>query len=98
MASLLRFEMGVAYIFRTILVSPMKIDAHSTLSSDFSQVGSAFNQPVTVVTTPVIAQQFEDNFFEHSGDILGNFVESGQLWALLIGIAIGYVIRGVTTY
>ena len=76
----------------------MKIDAHSTLPNDLSPLGTAFNQPAAVVTTPVVAQQFEDNFFDHSGDILGNFVESGQLWALLIGVAIGYVIRGITTY
>ena len=75
----------------------MKIDVPSALSGDFTPATS-LNQPVTMVTTPVIAQQFEDNFFDHSGDILGNFVESGQLWALLIGVAVGYVIRGITTY
>ncbi|MEM1239314.1 MAG: hypothetical protein AAGI45_05685 [Cyanobacteria bacterium P01_H01_bin.26] len=56
------------------------------------------DQPASAVTTPIIAQQFEQDFFATSGEILGDFVESGQLWALLIGVVVGYVIRGITTY
>jgi len=47
----------------------------------------------------VLAQQVSDP------DLLGNlqrsfnnFIESGQGWALLIGLIIGYMIRGLTTY
>lgn len=77
----------------------MKIDTYPGFSSDFTvSTASMLGQSAPVATTPVIAQQFEDTFFDRSGDILGNFVESGQLWALLIGIVIGYVIRGITTY
>lgn len=77
----------------------MKIDMHSASFSDFDVlVTPILEQSTDMVTTPVIAQQFEDNFFERSGDILGNFVESGQLWALLIGIVLGYIVRGITTY
>lgn len=79
----------------------MKIDL-DTKSRPLSDVTSyeapMLEQTTAMVTTPVIAQQFEDVFFSNSGEILGNFVESGQLWALLIGIAIGYVVRGITTY
>lgn len=39
----------------------------------------------------------------HDSDLLGNvqksfsnFIESGQAWALLIGLIIGYMIRGLT--
>jgi hypothetical protein len=38
-------------------------------------------------------------------DVLGqmqqawnNFVQTGQIWALLIGLFIGYFLRGLTTY
>ncbi len=38
-------------------------------------------------------------------DLLGNmqkafnhFIQSGQVWTLLIGLIIGYAIRGLTTY
>ncbi|MEM7062805.1 MAG: hypothetical protein AAF572_06545 [Cyanobacteria bacterium P01_B01_bin.77] len=77
----------------------MKIDTYpGSLNDLIAPTAPILGQPAPVATTPVIAQQFEDNFFDHSGDILGNFVESGQLWALLIGVVLGYVIRGVTTY
>lgn len=48
---------------------------------------------------PVLAQTF-DNV-----DVLGdmqvawtNFVETGQVWALLVGVFIGYVFKGFTSY
>jgi hypothetical protein len=31
-------------------------------------------------------------------NIWNNFVESGQLWALLFGIVLGYMIRNLTAY
>lgn len=47
----------------------------------------------------VVAQNFSDV------DLLGNvqtafnhFIQSGQVWALLIGLIIGYMIRGLATY
>ncbi|MDJ0696133.1 hypothetical protein [Mastigocoleus sp. MO_188.B34] len=47
----------------------------------------------------VVAQNVTDP------DVLGqmhkaftNFVQSGQIWALLIGLAIGYFIRNITSY
>jgi len=46
----------------------------------------------------VVGQYFDQDFFGSSGEILNNFVESGQIWALLIGIVLGYLIRGLTTY
>ncbi|ESA38224.1 hypothetical protein N836_32875 [Leptolyngbya sp. Heron Island J] len=77
----------------------MKIDTYAGTFGDFSiSVAPILEQPAAAVPQPIIAQQFEDNFFDRSGDIIGNFVESGQLWALLIGVVLGYVIRGITTY
>ncbi|MEQ8537922.1 MAG: hypothetical protein RIB93_10790 [Coleofasciculus sp. D1-CHI-01] len=47
----------------------------------------------------VLAQQFEEP------DILGqiqqafnNFIESGQVWAFLIGLVIGYIFRGMSSF
>ncbi|MEM9905514.1 MAG: hypothetical protein AAF921_10880 [Cyanobacteria bacterium P01_D01_bin.44] len=51
-----------------------------------------------VVGQPVVGQYFDQDFFGSSGEILNNFVESGQVWALLIGFVIGYLVRGLTTY
>jgi hypothetical protein len=47
---------------------------------------------------PVVGQYFDQDFFGSSGKILSNFVESGQVWALLIGMVFGYLLRGLTTY
>lgn len=46
----------------------------------------------------VIAQQFDEDVLGDLGSAFSNFYESGQIWALLIGIVLGYVIRGMTTY
>lgn len=47
----------------------------------------------------VLAQQIKDP------DVLGqmqqafkNFIDSGQVWALLIGIVIGYIFRGMSSF
>lgn len=90
---------GLPTFYLPFLASPMKIDTYPGFLSDFADpTAPLLSQAVPASTTPVIAQHFEDNFFDRSGDILGNFVESGQLWALLIGVVVGYVIRGITTY
>ncbi len=51
------------------------------------------------VNWTVIAQTVSDP------DLLGqvqkawnNFVETGQIWALLIGLVVGYLIRNLTSY
>ncbi|MBT9315210.1 hypothetical protein [Leptothoe spongobia] len=77
----------------------MKIDTNTLFPGDLTPSATQIlGQPTALVTQPVIAQKFEENFFDRSGEILGDFVDSGQLWALLIGVVIGYVIRGITTY
>jgi hypothetical protein len=47
----------------------------------------------------VLAQQVSDQ------DVLGqmakawnNFIKTGQVWALLIGVVIGYIFRGFTSF
>ncbi len=69
------------------------------LSYDFIEV--TFSHLVTFYLdiTPLLAQTLD------SVDILAdmesawiNFVETGQVWALIIGMFIGYVFKGFTTY
>lgn len=46
----------------------------------------------------VLAQQFNQDVM---GDIqkgFNNFVKTGQVWALLIGVFLGYLIRSMTAY
>ncbi len=49
--------------------------------------------------TPILAQeQFDQDILGDLGNVVSTFIESGQIWALLIGFVLGYVLRGVTTY
>ncbi|MEM6713867.1 MAG: hypothetical protein AAF622_02230 [Cyanobacteria bacterium P01_C01_bin.147] len=45
-----------------------------------------------------MAEQFEQDILADLGNVVSNFIESGQVWALIIGFVLGYVLRGVTTY
>ncbi|MBD2233322.1 hypothetical protein H6G07_17270 [Phormidium tenue FACHB-1052] len=52
----------------------------------------------TEALSPVLAQQFDQDILGDMVDIWNNFVESGQLWALLFGIVLGYFIRNLTAF
>ena len=67
--------------------------------SSISHVGNSGAQLRFQVNWTVLAQHIDDP------DLLGNvqkafdhFVQSGQVWALLIGLILGYLIRGLTSY
>ena len=49
-------------------------------------------------TATVLAQQFDQDVVGDLGNALNTFVQSGQIWALLVGFVLGYLLRGVTTY
>lgn len=49
-------------------------------------------------TTAVIAQYFEQDVIADLGNAFNTFIESGQVWALLGGFVLGYLLRGLTTY
>ncbi|MGK7910577.1 MAG: hypothetical protein AB4050_03705 [Synechococcus sp.] len=44
----------------------------------------------------IVAQGFEQDVLGDIQNGFTNFVETGQVWALLIGLVLGYVIRGLT--
>ena len=48
--------------------------------------------------TPVLLaqQQFDQDVLGDINEGFSNFIESGQVWALLIGLILGYFIRGLT--
>ena len=47
-------------------------------------------------TEVLVAQQFNQDVLGDIHDGFSNFIESGQVWALLIGLVLGYMIRGIT--
>jgi hypothetical protein len=46
----------------------------------------------------VLAQVNDPNVLGQMQNAWNNFVKTGQIWALLIGIAIGYFLRSMTSY
>lgn len=59
------------------------------LDGSYDQVG---------VLAQVLAEQFDTDVFRGFREWGSNFIESGQIWALIIGIVLGYLFRGFTTY
>ncbi|MGB3789390.1 MAG: hypothetical protein WA949_15370 [Phormidesmis sp.] len=56
-----------------------------------------FETPATV-TVPIVAQYFDQDLLGDTGVMLKGFYESGQLWALLIGLVIGYGFKSFSSY
>lgn len=46
----------------------------------------------------VLAQQFDQDIMGDLQKGFDNFVKTGQVWALIIGIVLGYLLRSVTAY
>ena len=58
-------------------------------SWDWSHAGSHLGSPLALLNTDVFAGT--RSFFDH-------FFKTGQAWALLIGIVVGYLLRSFTSY
>lgn len=84
----------------------LDIAQNLVISSDLSVLSSSvvdlanvhFN--ITDLHTPLsmdlLAQQFQQDVV---GDMMkgwNNFVKSGQIWALIIGVVVGYLFRSIT--
>jgi hypothetical protein len=82
----------------------MVVDAVHTIKAPFSSMNHGYDSVSQLLGQSmhhgiVVAQTLKDP------DLLGNiqatfqnFIQSGQIWALLIGLVLGYMIRGFTTY
>lgn len=57
------------------------------LSGQFTALGTVLAQ---MIRDPDVLGQIQRTFH--------HFIESGQVWALLIGLAIGYLFRSFTSY
>lgn len=57
-----------------------------------------FELPVDFLFLAQQAQQFDQDVMAEFRKAFQNFVESGQIWALLIGLIIGYVAANLTNY
>ena len=46
----------------------------------------------------ILAQQTDADLVANFRQAFSNFIESGQVWAFIIGIILGYLLRQFTTY
>lgn len=59
----------------------------------------SFLLTIYISSDMVLAQQITDpNIVGQMQKAFNHFVQSGQVWAMLIGLAIGYMIRNLTSY
>jgi hypothetical protein len=48
------------------------------------------------INMDLLAQQFRGDVMGDFGRGWNNFVKSGQIWALIIGVVVGYLFRSIT--
>lgn len=46
----------------------------------------------------VLAQQLNEDVFADFRKAVDHFIKSGQVWALLVGVVLGYLFRSLTSY
>lgn len=63
-----------------------------TLGSKFSFYG------IGGFFSVILAQQTNADLVQNVKTAFTNFVESGQVWAFILGIMLGYTLRKITTY
>lgn len=57
------------------------------------------NHPNLTHESTILAQVIEDvDIIANMEDAWYNFIDSGQVWALLIGLLIGYSFKGLISY
>ena len=49
-------------------------------------------------SSAILIAQFKDALSSNFSGAWDNFIQSGQVWALLIGMAVGYLFRSFTAY
>lgn len=86
------------------ILRPVSLDTGNGFSGYFTGVdlpgvaGVAGMAVTPEALSPVLAQQFDQDILGDMVTVWNNFVESGQLWALLFGIVLGYFIRNLTAF
>jgi hypothetical protein len=50
------------------------------------------------LNTHLIAQEFKQDIMSDIGKSWANFVKTGQIWALLVGLIVGYLFKTLTSY
>ncbi|MDJ0633348.1 MAG: hypothetical protein QNJ34_09190 [Xenococcaceae cyanobacterium MO_188.B29] len=77
----------------------MEITSWSISDSQYLQITlDLYHHSLSPLVT-ILAQAIEDpDVIGQMQDAWNNFIETGQVWALLIGIFFGYLFKSLTSY
>ncbi|WOD39007.1 hypothetical protein [Nodosilinea sp. E11] len=98
------FQLASPSLSVDTILRPVSLDNGESFSGYFTEVTIADASGVAGLAvandalSPMLAQQFDQDILGDMVSIWNNFVESGQIWALLFGIVLGYMIRNLTAY
>lgn len=71
------------------VLSPSAINLSSNLHINLADLNPHLHMDL-------IAQQFKQDVMGDLGKGWENFVKTGQIWALIIGVVVGYLFRSIT--
>lgn len=74
-------------------LSPSVINLDGSFSIDSSLNIADLHQYINM---DLLAQQFKQDVAGDLGRGWNNFIKSGQVWALMIGVVVGYFFRSIT--
>lgn len=84
----------VETLLRPIMIMPVDLDR-----ADYFPGPLAAGQLAVQETPALVLAQFDDvDILRDMVNLWNTFIESGQVWALIIGLVVGYFLRGLTTY
>jgi hypothetical protein len=81
-------------ILRPVVILSETPDIHQFIAAPSEAGVLSFQGP----PTPVVAQFDDIDILRDMVNLWNTFIETGQVWALLIGLIMGYFLRGLTTY
>ena len=71
----------------------------ATPLGQYLQITLDFYHHSVLPLATILAQVIEDpDIIGQMQDAWNNFIETGQVWALLIGVFFGYLFKGLTSY
>ncbi|XGB43279.1 MAG: hypothetical protein LVS60_05750 [Nodosilinea sp. LVE1205-7] len=80
------------------LLQPITLVPNPSLLKTWTDGGTSQANLVALSPTPLVAKQFNQDILGDISHTWKHFIDSGQVWALVIGVVLGYLIRNLTAY
>lgn len=80
------------------LLQPIILEPTPSLGQTWMASSEGSPHSLALSPAPVMAKQFNQDILGDISHAWKHFVDSGQVWALVIGIVVGYMVRNLTAY